>query len=129
LTAESHCTALIDVNNDGRQEAVVCDQYQGPWSGVAVLNSSTGRPIVIPSRNNTISWTSGGDNDSGDTLTYDVYFGTANPPTTKVSGNQSTTTCNIGSLWYNTRYYWRINTWDSHGNKKTGTSTHNHCHH
>jgi len=60
------------------------------------------------------SW-AGGDPDNGDTVLYDVYFGTTNPPTTKVSANQSATIYNPGTLAYNTQYYWRIVSWDNHG--------------
>ena len=35
------------------------------------------------------------DVDANDTLTFDIYFDTINPPTTKVSENQSEITLNI----------------------------------
>ena len=41
-----------------------------------------------------LSW-NGGDPDPGDTVTYDVCFGTTNPPP-KVVSNQSATTYNPG---------------------------------
>ena len=37
---------------------------------------------------------------------YNVYFGTSNPPT--MIGNQETTTFSPGTLEYNTTYYWQI---------------------
>ncbi|MFH1101250.1 MAG: Ig-like domain-containing protein [Methanobacteriota archaeon] len=79
-------------------------------------NPSNGETNVALSAD--ISWT-GGDPDAGDTVTYDVYFGTVNPPTTKVSTNQSGTTYDLGVLAYSTVYYWRIIAWDNHG---AGTS-------
>jgi len=60
-----------------------------------------------------LSW-SGGDPDSGDTVTYDVYFGTINPPLKK-SSNQSGTSYDPGTLDYETTYYWKIVAWDNHG--------------
>lgn len=62
--------------------------------------------------NTTLSWT-GGDIDQGDTITYDIYFGTDNPPQ-KIINNQSTATYNPGTLNYQTTYYWKIVAWDSH---------------
>ena len=61
-----------------------------------------------------LSWT-GGDPDVGDTVTYDVYFGTINPPTTKVSTAQSGTSYNPGTMGYSTTYYWKIVASDTHG--------------
>ncbi|MCX6665340.1 MAG: Ig-like domain-containing protein [Euryarchaeota archaeon] len=58
-----------------------------------------------------ISWT-GGDPDPEDTVTYDVYFGTINPPS-KVSDNQSSTSYDPGTLNYATIYYWKIVSWDA----------------
>jgi len=58
-----------------------------------------------------LSWT-GGDPNPGDTITYDVYFGTNSPPPKAIS-NQSTTTYDPGLLEYDTRYYWKIVSWDT----------------
>ncbi|MCX6667865.1 MAG: PKD domain-containing protein [Euryarchaeota archaeon] len=44
----------------------------------------------------------------GDPVTYDVYFGTTNPPTTKVSANQVGITYDPGTLSSGTTYYWQI---------------------
>ena len=65
-----------------------------------------------------LSWT-GGAPDAGDTVTYDVYFGTsASPPL--VSNDQSGTTYDPGTLAYNTKYYWKIIATDNHGASATG---------
>ncbi|MBI5778435.1 MAG: putative Ig domain-containing protein [Planctomycetes bacterium] len=40
---------------------------------------------------------------------YDVYFGLDNPPTNRVSNNQSGTTFNPSTLINDTPYFWRIN--------------------
>ncbi|HEC89586.1 MAG TPA: PKD domain-containing protein, partial [Thermoplasmatales archaeon] len=55
----------------------------------------------------------------GDDVTYDVYFGTSNPPP-KVSSNQTSTTYDPGTLSYSKTYYWRIVTWDDTGLKTIG---------
>jgi hypothetical protein len=61
-----------------------------------------------------LTWT-GGDPDPGDTVTYDVYFGTATPPLTIVSDNQSVTTYKPWTMNLDTKYYWQIVSWDNHG--------------
>jgi hypothetical protein len=68
--------------------------------------------------NTILSWT-GGDPDPGDTVSYDVYFGVANPPP-KVVSNQTETTYNPGTLNYGTAYYWSILAWDNHGASTLG---------
>lgn len=45
-------------------------------------------------------------NNDGDR--YDVYFGTANPPTTKIGSSLMSTQCSPGPLNYSTTYYWRV---------------------
>lgn len=65
-----------------------------------------------------LSWT-GGDPDNGDSVTYDVFFGTnSNPPL--VSSAQTSTTYDPGILDYDTRYYWRIISIDSYSNSTLG---------
>jgi hypothetical protein len=66
-----------------------------------------------------LSWT-GGDPDSGDTVTYDVYFGTSSTPS-QVEWNQSETTYDPGTLDYETKYYWMIVAWDSYGASAEGS--------
>jgi uncharacterized repeat protein (TIGR02543 family) len=81
----------------------------GPWP----LNGATCVSIPV-----LLSWV-GGDPDLGDAVTYDVFFGSIYP-LVKVMSNQSTTTYSPGPLDYNTRYYWRIVSWDSHGVMRFG---------
>jgi len=75
-------------------------------------NHTTGVTI-----NADLSWWGGDPN--GDTVTYDVYFGTTTTPS-KVSSKQSATTYNLGTLSYNTKYHWKIIVWDEHGIITTG---------
>jgi parallel beta-helix repeat protein len=65
-----------------------------------------------------LSWT-GGDPDAGDTVSYDVYFGTESNPS-KASDDQSGTTYNPGSLSNGTKYYWKIEATDNHGASTSG---------
>ena len=66
-----------------------------------------------------LSWT-GGDPDPGDTVTYDVYFGTTDPPTTLLCPDASSPTCDPGTLSYSTPYYWYVVATDNHGATTSG---------
>jgi hypothetical protein len=70
-------------------------------SGPSPANGATNVEI-----NADISWTC--SDPDADPITYDVYFGTTNPPTTKVSSNQVGTTYDPGALVASTTYYWQI---------------------
>lgn len=66
---------------------------------------------------------SGGDPDAGDTVTYDVFFGTTSTPS-KIASNQSATSYDLGVLNYGTTYYWKILAWDNHGASTAGPVWH-----
>jgi len=65
-----------------------------------------------------LSWT-GGDPDVGDTVTYDVYFGTASSPP-KLVNNQTSSSYQPALLNGNMTYYWKIVAWDTHGASTAG---------
>jgi len=65
-----------------------------------------------------LSWT-GGDPDSGDTVTYDIYFGTSSPPPLYASDHEGTT-YDPGQMQFNKKYYWQINATDDYGASVTG---------
>jgi len=71
------------------------------------------------STSSNLTW-AGGDPNPCDTVTYDVYFGTITPPTTKVSANQSDLFYDPEALSYTTHYYWKIVSWDNHGASTPG---------
>ncbi|MGF3555019.1 MAG: hypothetical protein ACQXXF_07130, partial [Thermoplasmatota archaeon] len=81
-------------------------------------NGSTN--IVI---NPILSWDCS-DPNPGDTLTFDVYFGTSNPPTNMVSSNQTNTSYYPGTLNFFTTYYWMIIAWDNYGASSIGPVWH-----
>lgn len=98
----------------------------GPlWSFVTEIND----PPYTPSNpspingatnvdiNEDISWTGGDPN--GDTVTYDIYFGTSSPPSL-IYSNYSYTTYDPGTMQYNTTYYWKIKAKDIHGYETIG---------
>jgi predicted secreted protein len=67
-----------------------------------------------------LSW-AGGDPDAGDTVTYNVFFGTSSTePMAMVSRNQTGRDYASGTLAYNTTYYWKIVAIDSRGASTTG---------
>ena len=66
-----------------------------------------------------LSWT-GGDSDTGDTVKYDVYFGTSSSPP-KVASNQTATTYDTGHMIPSTKYYWKIISWDNHQASTAGS--------
>lgn len=69
-----------------------------------------------------LSWI-GGDPDPDDTVTYDVYFGTVTPPP-KLIANQTNQHYNPGTLTYDTTYYWKIVSWDTHDASTSGPLWH-----
>ena len=66
-----------------------------------------------------LNW-DGGDPDSGDTVTYDIYFGTNNPPV-DVESDYTTTSYDPGQLNYDTTYYWKITSEDNNGATTDGS--------
>ncbi len=47
--------------------------------------------------------------------TFDVYFGTGNPPTELIYSDINEPTCDPGTLSYGTTYYWRIHSKNTNG--------------
>jgi uncharacterized protein (TIGR02145 family) len=67
--------------------------------------------------NLTLSWTC--SDPDGDPLTYDVYFGTDNPPA-PVSIGQTANSYDPGTLDYVMYYYWKIVAHDDHSHTTEG---------
>ncbi|OGS69393.1 MAG: hypothetical protein A3F91_01385 [Flavobacteria bacterium RIFCSPLOWO2_12_FULL_35_11] len=86
-----------------------------PFSPVLVspvLNSvQTGTSV-------TLQWMAS-DVDASNILTYDVYFGTVNPPTIITSANQSAATL-TKTVTASTKYYWKVVVKDSKGGQTIG---------
>ncbi|MBA4312452.1 MAG: hypothetical protein C0417_07460 [Chlorobiaceae bacterium] len=70
----------------------------GTFSLVSPADSSINLPI-----SGTLSWQT-----SANAASYDVYLGITNPPTVKVSSDQTSTTFNYTGLSNNTTYYWKV---------------------
>lgn len=75
------------------------------------LNSS------IESGNILLEWES--SDVDGDSLKYDIYFGSNNPPTTLISDNQDETTIAV-TVAASEEYYWKIIVKDQNGGQSIG---------
>lgn len=75
--------------------------------------------LGVPYQGVHLSWT-GGDVDGGP-VAYDVYFGTSNPPTQRLSrGDSLAATDSVGQLTPSTTYYWSVVAHDDVGGTTSG---------
>jgi hypothetical protein len=75
------------------------------------INPTPGNEALNQSINIIPSWSNGGGATS-----YDVYFGTdSSPDAGEFKGNTTSSSYDPGSLAYNTKYYWRIDSKNSAG--------------
>ncbi len=97
---------------------------------IFILNNPQNNPPSIPSNPTPadgatdqlvtvdLSWT-GGDPDTGDIVTYELYFGNStNPPL--ISDDQTTTTYNPVTLSCANTYYWKVVAKDNNGACSSG---------
>ncbi len=92
----------------------------------ASLNHVPFLPVLVsPSLNASVStssaslsWTA--TDSDGDSLKYDVYFGTANPPTQKVASDITTASYTTSALTSGTKYYWNVVVKDGKGGNTIG---------
>lgn len=100
--------------------------YKFYTAGDAVVNHLPFLPeLVAPDINAALStatvslqWNAD-DVDPDDILTYDVYLGTANPPTEKISENNTTKTADV-NLEPTKEYFWKVVAKDSKGGETIG---------
>lgn len=113
-STDQYGNTIID-NNGGRYYTFIT-QNKAP-NEPRLPNPGDGKKNV--KLDDVLCWV-GGD-EEGDEVTYDVYLSKTNPPTTKVSANQS-------AVFYDpetdfdpeTTYYWQIIAWDDYGASTTG---------
>ena len=103
-----------NINKAPNQIHITSNNPPNTLSNPSPSNHATGQSIHAD-----LSWT-GGDPDAGDTVTYDVCFGTSTSPPL-ISNGQSGTTYDPGTLSYNTKYYWKIIATDNHGASTSGS--------
>jgi hypothetical protein len=87
--------------SDSFDVPVICNHPPNAPSNPSPAGEASDVPISTD-----LSWT-GGDPD-GDSVTYDVYFGTSDPPTALVCDDTSSTTCDPVTLSYSTPYHWYV---------------------
>jgi hypothetical protein len=124
---------LIEVEDD-KGNITVGDEWEfttyiqgfpfAPYNPIPT-DGATGQGIdTDPTNPIYLSWSQDGDPDPGDTVTYDIYFGTVSAAITKVGDNVMAPydiTAAIGTaLDFNTTYYWRIDVSDDDANITTG---------
>jgi len=78
-----------------------------------ILNS------LVTTSTATLQW-NGSDADTTDSLTYDVYFDTVNPPIAVISADQTGTSLVTSTLNTTTDYYWKIVVKDNQGGQTIG---------
>lgn len=66
-----------------------------------------------------LSWTCS-DPDAGDSLKYDIYFGSINPPNTLLVSNWKQPNYALTTLDFNKTYYWRVTAHDLKGASAVG---------
>jgi hypothetical protein len=121
-TATTYNPGTLEFNKKYYWKIVAWDEFDfsatGPeWNFTTRTNQPPYTPSnPIPSNgainvviNTDLEW-DGGDPD-GDTVTYDIYFGTNNPPPLIVEDHPSTI-YDIESMNYSTKYYWKIIAFD-----------------
>lgn len=73
---------------------------------------------IVQTTTATLEWTSS-DVDANDTLTFDVYFGMVNPPTTIIGDNQTSKILDV-AVEASSNYYWKIVVKDNNGGGTIG---------
>ncbi|WP_426483300.1 hypothetical protein [Flavobacterium sp. 2] len=93
-------------------DAVVNHLPFAPELVAPVLNSALNAGTV------SLKWNAS-DVDTADALTYDVYFGTANPPTAKIAENKSEKTFDT-TIESGKQYFWKVVVKDNKGGETVG---------
>ena len=79
-----------------------------PFDGAAAQSTS----LVL-------GWTC--SDPDGDSIKYNLYFGTANPPTEILAHNWSRCNYAVSGLLFRTTYHWRVTACDSQGDSTVGS--------
>lgn len=99
--------------------------YKFYTEGETVVNHLPFLPeLISPAINTTLNSTTAtlkwdATDDDGDILSYDVYFGTVNPPVTKISGNTTEKNTDV-TLQRAKEYFWKVVVRDNKGGETVG---------
>ncbi len=131
VTTSDYDLDILDFNTQYYWKIVSWDSYglttSGPeWTFTTEMNQPPNTPsdpipedgAIEVNIETDMEWT-GGDPNPGDTCTYDVFFGTTNPPPL-VKQNQTFDQYNPGSMELETTYYWKVISWDTQNEKAVG---------
>jgi hypothetical protein len=102
-------------------DAYFVDDAAAAWFNHPPLTPNSSSPqngIAGVDTGATLSWASG-DTDPGDTVTYDIYFGTETPPP-QVAAVEPLTSYDPGTMEHDTTYYWQVMARDNHGDSTSG---------
>lgn len=116
---ERYYWKIVTKDNHGLQaEGGIWEFSTGSYPPNIPSNPSPPDGATNQTLNVDLSWT-GGDPD-GDPVSYDIYFGTSiSPPL--ISMSYPDTIYDLGTLNYNTKYYWKIVAKDSQDNITEGS--------
>ncbi|MFH0881906.1 MAG: FG-GAP-like repeat-containing protein, partial [bacterium] len=111
---------------------VAKDSYGNPssgptWTFTTVINQPPSTPVdPLPANLATditldtlLAWSASTDVD-GETVVYDVFFDTVDPPVNRVVNDGDSTNWRPSILSYNTTYYWQVIAEDTYGNPTSG---------
>jgi hypothetical protein len=131
VTTSEYDPGILSFNTNYYWKIISWDSFGETTSGPEwTFTTEVNQPPYMPSDPNPedgaievnietdLFWT-GGDPNPGDAITYDVFFGTTNPPPL-VKQNQTFTQYNPGTMDLETTYYWKIISWDSEEENSVG---------
>jgi uncharacterized protein (TIGR02145 family) len=126
-----NATFLDYLNLDYGSSAIYLYDNSGNYGySVRCIMDTANRPPDVPSHpapadsatgvstGPTLTWMCSDPDDNP--LTYDLYFGTDNPPAMKVSAGQNGTSLSRSGLLNSTAYYWKVVARDNHGETTAG---------
>ncbi len=102
------------------QSSMTCSSSGNQPPTVPSLSTPANGTTLTTTNTAALAWTASTDPNGGG-VTYDVFLGTTNPPTTVAQPNVATTLYNASSLSSNTTYYWQVVAKDSRGGVASST--------
>lgn len=104
-------------------DAYYVDDADGVWLGTPHPPAVPTNPKPVDGATNVdiskdLSWTNS-DQDIGEDVYSDLYFGTTNPPPL-LKANLFEMTYDVGLMQFHTKYYWKIVAHDNHGQVTEG---------
>jgi len=109
---------VVARDSDGAQTESPILSFRTLSNPPTLTNFSPANKSIEISVTPTLSWTAS-DPDPDDIFTYDIYFGTINPPPLVVS-DHPVANYQPGEISYSIKYYWKVVARDHHGVEKAG---------